>query len=242
MSSSSHGKKAVAPQERRRARRADVVRRIRGVYLNCPALGAAEFKVVNVSEYGLGLATSDVIPPPDIGKVFEGVLRVGLTSKTAKLKVVRKTREIIGIEFIDPDEMLRGAIRTFFQPELLGAALKPMKGSTSYHTVLQDPDGNGIDARFEKGDDGDRAIELRIEVLGNEFVWAEGTSLKWMQNGRGIPLDEYTRKQLLRYVANVASMSPAKQALLEVVLRTAPSDVGETEDLTTPTLRVRKDD
>ncbi|MCC7440739.1 MAG: hypothetical protein IT285_03840 [Bdellovibrionales bacterium] len=228
-------------QERRRARRADVMRRIRGVYLHCPDLGAGEFRVVNVSEFGLGLATSDVIPPPEIGTAFKGIVRVGLTNMNVDLKVVRRTKDIIGMEFVEPTEMLKGAIRTFFQPELLGAALKPAKGSTSYHTVLTDPDGNGIEAHFEKGAEGDRAVELRIEVLGNEFIWAEDTTLRWMQNGQSIPLDEYTRKQLLRYVANVGAMSPTKQSMLEKVLRTAPSDHDPTRDTNAPKLAGSKD-
>src|SRR5690606_20422079 len=103
---------------------------------------------------------------------------------------------------------------------------------------MADGEGNLLRADFEPSENGDSPVELELVILGNRFSWTEGGLLRWTQNGRVIPLDEFMRKQLIRYVSNVGAMSPSKRNLLEAVLRRSPSEGASGQSEPAPELDV----
>jgi hypothetical protein len=107
-----------AKNPRRVARANVVVRRLRSVWLNCPAISPELLQISTIGELGLGFVPDGPLPDLKPGDILEGKIATGLTVARIRFRIVYNRPEIVGAEFVEPSDLLRGAIRLFFANEL----------------------------------------------------------------------------------------------------------------------------
>lgn len=208
------------PSSRRRKERAFVGTRLQGVFVRCEALApGAELRVFNISELGVGvdaqLAAADA---PGAGAVLDGKLLVGRTVAPVKLRVVHRGREMIGLEFLDPSALLRGAIQKYFEPELAGASLRPVPDSTERKRLFASRSGDRLE--IELAETGAIA-RFAIQVLGNSVEWDGARGFELKQNAQSEPVPEFLRKQLVKLAESATAVDADVRAKLEAILKGA---------------------
>lgn len=207
--------------EKRRAQRANVRQRVKGVFLRCPELSAKDIRVANISEFGLGIETGGLSHVPERDETFDARLLVGYTTAPVRVKVVRQTGDLLGMEIVQPSELLRGAIRAFFQPELVGAAVRP-SGEVRDPEKVKDvrlhysDEENVMQAEFNDG----QVRALTVGILGISIEWSEGEPLKMIQNEREKSPDDYLRKQLVKFVHNIDGLPESAKREISNILVT----------------------
>jgi hypothetical protein len=208
-------KKSDGPS-RRRKDRANVGGRLQGVFLRSERLaGGRELRVYNISELGLGVEAEPVSSPPDPNEVFPGKLLVGTTVAPVQLRLVHLGPIVAGMEFVDPSGLLRGAIQRYFEPELVGASLRPSPASTGKKRIFESSEGDRLEIQTASAGVVER---FAIEVLGNSVVWETKSGLRLVQNGRSEPVPEFLLKQLVKLAKSAESIETELRSQVEAVL------------------------
>jgi hypothetical protein len=112
--------------QRRRVPRAHVAQRRRSVIFEAAALGPHPVRVVSIGELGVGFQVLAPLAPELLGTVVDGKLKIGLAVIKVQLRLLHCHSGVVGAEFVNPPDMLRGAIRLFFDGEF-----SPTEGSES---------------------------------------------------------------------------------------------------------------
>ena len=208
-------------KSRRRKERANVKKRLKGVYIRSEELSEKEIRVVNISELGLGVETSSLETPPQEGAEIEVHLLVGKTSAPVRVRVVHVNPEITGIEFVDPSSLIRGAVRNYFEPELVGASLRPVNEppdslppGTPFELKFQDKESNALALTVRDK----RIVAFAIGVMGNTVQWKHGGPVQLVQNGKTEPLGDFLRSQLVKFAQSADSVDPEYQQEFETIL------------------------
>jgi hypothetical protein len=203
-------------RSRRRKERANVKKRLKGVYLRSPELSSKDIRVTNISELGLGIETSGIEHAPASGADVEVRLLVGKTAAPVRVRVVHMSAEITGIEFLEPSDLIRGAIRAYFEPEIVGAAMRPVDGKkgAAGQLLFEDPEANTLSLTVASG----RLSAFSVGILGNSVEWKEGGPVQLIQNGRTEPLGDFMRNQLVKFAQSADALSPELQQELEAIL------------------------
>lgn len=203
--------------------RAVVQERFKGVYLRAPDLVAREIRVHDLSELGLGVEAGAVPQVPPEGKTFKAQLSVGNTSVMVDLRMVHVTAGIVGLVFISPTELVRGAIRAYFEPELIGAAMRPVgqgprriKGH-DWIRVYQDQRSNSLTLTWND----ERLRRFSLRFLGGQVDWAEGEAMTFRQNGKSHEISEHLKSQILKLIRNLETLEPDERKTFESVLAMA---------------------
>jgi hypothetical protein len=209
-------KKASDALSRRRKDRANVANRLQGVFVRCERLaGIRELRVFNISEHGIGVDPQLVKDPPGPKEVLDGKLLVGRTVAPVKLKVVHMGKEVMGMEFVNPSELLSGAIQQYFEPELVGASLRESAASSPKKRIYESMAGSRIDILLNPPG----VVEsFSIRVLGNSVEWEIKSGLRLVQNGKSEPVPEFLLKQLVKFVKSGEIIDPDLRNQLEAVL------------------------
>jgi hypothetical protein len=203
--------------------RANVRKRLQGVFLRCPELAEKDLRVFNVSELGVGVETAPIALSPEVGKVIEAKLLVGRTSAPVGIRLVHMTTEMTGFEFVNPSDLVRGAIRNYFENELVGASLRPVEGSgTAKGLCYADDQGN----RLELEVSGKRIQKFSFCVMGNQVEWVDGGQILLLQNARREPAPESLLKQLIKLVQSADFLDRSTQQGLERLLQKLPQETG----------------
>jgi hypothetical protein len=216
---------AAASSSKRRVERADVAKRLRGVYLRAAPLGTEPLRVVNISELGLGLESAGPAASLSRDQEFEGRLLVGKTNAPLRLRVVHATPEVIGMEFVEISDVLRAMIRRFFEAELSGASLKPEKpkgGGKSGSQTLEFSDG--ADHTLQLTVAAGQLRGLRIGLMGTSIEWATGGELRLVRNSKDEPVSEHLRAQLVKFIRSAQTLVPALRKQVESVLLVSDPD------------------
>lgn len=205
-------------RSRRRKERANVGKRLRGVYLRATELGEKECRIANVSELGIGVETENAHLPAT-GTLLNARLVVGHAAIPVTVKVIHATNPIMGMQFVAPSEELRSIIRSFFEPELAGASLR---------LVQSPPRVPGSDAVLRYSNDASDTLELviynnrikafRVGILGNTVEWSQGDDVALVQDDRRGELEDFLRAQLVKFVQNAEVIHPSHRRQLEAVL------------------------
>ncbi|MGK5088403.1 hypothetical protein WDW86_12660 [Bdellovibrionota bacterium FG-2] len=189
-------------ESRRKVPRANVQKRLKGVFLRCPEIlegVQAEIKVSNVSELGVGLDRSAVrgVPMSVFGAraEFDAHLLVGTAAAPVRIRCIHVSDRMIGFEFVKASETLQSLVRTCFEAELLGSGLHWVEGVDN---ELRDRMENSIWYTLSEG----KVSAFSIQLLGNRIEWREGAALAWEHAGRWEPLVDSLRKQLILFVQN----------------------------------------
>lgn len=202
---------------RRRKERANVRKRIRGVYIRSRELSSKDIRVANISELGLGLDTEGLEHRPAPDSLVEVRLLVGRTATPVQVRVVHVTAELTGIEFQEPSDLIRGAIRAYFEPEIIGASMRPAGHQTRNGAVehrFSDGGANSISIWVLQ----ETVFAFQIGVLGNSVEWKEGAPVRMIQNGRAEPLGDHLRNQLIKLVQSAEAIDPEIQEEIETIL------------------------
>jgi hypothetical protein len=211
------------PSSRRRSARAFVARRLRGVRLKSPAIGPAELHVVNISESGVGIETTSAATLPEAGQTFSAQLTVGKSLVAVELRVVHINPTVTGLAFVDPSELLRGAIRSYFEPELIAASMKAVGNQDSkvlgqdFTLKFQDEASNSVVLTINN----EQLRAFSIGILGNVVEWSEGGAICLVQNAQKEPIGDYLREQLIMFARSLeAAGSHHRQALETIIAST----------------------
>ena len=210
-------------QSRRRVERANVRRRLKGVFLSCPDLSEKDLRVVNLSENGLGVETDQVTRAPEIGSVSDAEFRVGYTRTPARVRLVHLNPQVSGLEFMEPSESLKNAIRAIFQPELAGARMRVV-GHRAKKTLM-----GPREVRYTDGKSHTLSLVVKNEhverftigVMGNTVEWSLGRPLQCIQNSQPVAMDEYQRKQLVKFVNSIEDLDREHREAIEKTLLSA---------------------
>ena len=136
-----------------------------------------------MAELGAGVELDEERPAPAKGKVFEAHLEVGYALIPLKIRVVYVRHGVAGLEYIGISEFIRGAIRTIFELELLGAAMKLKDPGT-------DSDDDAADYTLHYEDDRDNFFEVVVReeqvesfkvvcgAIGDSVEWSRENSLR----------------------------------------------------------------
>ncbi|MBN20659.1 MAG: hypothetical protein CL678_05160 [Bdellovibrionaceae bacterium] len=188
---------------KRRVERANVKRRLKGVYLRCDVLNKKEIRVLNISEYGLGVATAEVNTIPDSKKILDAKIVIGITPISVKIAMVRTTPEITGFEIIDPPALVTAAIRKFFEAEILGASMRAIGSvdpdATNTTISFSDQKTTKLVAQIKEGE----IYHLSIAAFGIHFEWDHIHPIHIVQNERKLKVKNYQRKALVEMVRNL---------------------------------------
>lgn len=203
----------MANPSQRKASRAVVKDRIKGVFVRCKDLSRKDLKVFNISELGVGIDTEGMDQIPEPGKPLEAEILVGYTKAPVTISLVHVTPTFAGMKFVNPTDLLRGAIKAFFDPELAGASIREINVK---HQPTPDERDVPPDLKFSDGKkctleiwiDNEEVNSFLIEMLGNEIFWEQGQSLKWHQNNSTHPIDDLFRNQLTKLVSNIEDLNP----------------------------------
>lgn len=208
-------------RHKRRAPRAVVYRRAKGVYLKCPKLSEKEFKVYSISEFGIGIERIVEPPAAPQGVSLEATLRVGMTVAPLKLRYASATPSVLGFEFVQPSEVLRSAIRHYFEPELVGAELIIKQGPAAkdqrtlgkpYQLILEHPKGARVEIHVEAQE---KLTRFTIEALGAKVTWERA-------KGFTAPVAEPLRKSLLSVVQNIQEIELSLRSAMEAAMSLLP--------------------
>ncbi len=210
------------PASRRRKERANVHHRLRGVTLKCPELSDSEIRVVNISELGVGveggILKADISPE----RVYDCKLLVGKAIIPVKIQVVHKSPDITGMQFVEASNLVCAAVRSCFEPELVGASLKLSS------TTMKAP--NQTEFRFEGKNqetvelttDPEGIFRFSITVLGNYVEWQRTKPLALIQGQRPYPVNQYLRKQLVQLVRSASAIPVNHRKEIETLLLVTP--------------------
>ncbi len=210
-------------RSRRRVERANVRRRLKGVFLKCPTLAPTDLRVYNLSELGLGVETSPIGQAPNAGTEMDARLVVGLTNAPVRVRLVHMNPQMTGLALIEPTELVQGAIRQYFENELAGAALRPVGPPPKivlgepYSLRFKDTKSNSIEIFYES----DRIVRFSLRVLGNQIEWNRGSPTQLVQESGKAPVSDMLRYQLLRFIQSSEALGDARQASLEEALLTS---------------------
>jgi hypothetical protein len=92
--------------------------------------------LLDVSELGARIATDEVEFTIRAGHVLRGTLNLdGLIMHAVEFRVVHCSTSFTGVEFVEPPEKLRAAIRSFYRFELAGASLQPVTSAETRNTL-----------------------------------------------------------------------------------------------------------
>lgn len=198
-------------------------RRLRGVFFRSPQLSSKDLRVCNISELGVGLDGSGVTQEVPRGKELDGKLLVGRSSVDVRLRFVHRTPTLLGFEFAASHELLQGAIRAYFESELVGASLHQRPGQgprRDQDLIFEDEQGNSL--WIQEGADG--VLRFKIEVLGNVVTWTRGAEVEFIQNGQKLALPDGLRRQLVSLVQSIEDVSTRDRVQIEhALLGSAPS-------------------
>lgn len=209
-------KKASASLTRRRKERANVENRLQGVFVKCDRLAPRqELRVFNISELGIGMDAHPVKQAPAVNDVLDCKLLVGRTVAPVKLRLVHMGPGLMGMEFVQPSELLRGAIQQYFEPELAGASLREAQDSRGKKRLYESREGDRLE--FQLGSAG-VVDKFAIQVLGNSVEWDRRNGLKLVQNGRVEPVPEFLHKQLIKLAQSAAAVDSELRKQLEAIL------------------------
>lgn len=205
-------------KSRRRTERANVHQRLKGVFFRCDHLSPQEVRVLNISETGIGIESVFLTPKAKEIKILEGHLFVGQTKTQAILRLVRSDFQTAGFEFVNPSDLLKGAIRLFFEAELAGANLQPVPQSGEEAPVHRYFDSHGNILEFESNDRG-KVQNFKMTFLGNHVVWDHQTQeLKLVFSDSTEPAGTFLRGQLVQFIRNAEIVAPSYRKQLEAIL------------------------
>ncbi len=211
-------------ESKRKVPRANVQRRLKGVFVRCPGFfGQRELKVLNISELGIGLDRSTlngVDPGVFSGRAeFDAQVLVGTAASPVRIRCIHLSDKLIGFEFVEPSDILRSLVNACFEAELLGSGLNWSEGAGAAQNDLRDASGNSIVYSLN----GEKVRSLEIQLLGNRVAWKEGASVAWEHLGRWVPLVDSLRKQLVLFVQNATALEGKIIRQLESILRAGSS-------------------
>lgn len=206
------------PSSRRRKERAQVSQRLRGVFFESPELSSQELRIHNISELGIGIETSQMGKPPALGQVVTGQMKVGYTQASLQIKMAHFTPTTAGFEFVDLPDIVRDAIRLYFEPEIAGASLR-LKGQSIDLLSYEDQNENRLE--ILKSSQGEMK-KFIFFVLGNQVIWSQPEGLQLSQNDLMQPLPEYFRRQLVSFIQNAREVDRFYAKQIENILRFLP--------------------
>jgi hypothetical protein len=204
-------------KSRRQKERANVQFRLKGVYFDCEHLFPSTVRVLNLSESGLGFESAFLTTKAKEIKILEGKLSVGRAIIPVILRLVRSDTVTAGFEFIHLTELLKGAIRIFFEAELAGAHLEPLP-QAQLDSPVRYQDSNGNHLEYETNERG-KIKKLAIHILGNQVAWDQQTSklnLILMEDTE--PVGAFLRGQLVQFVRNIEGLNGGLKKQLEAIL------------------------
>lgn len=210
---------------KRQSERANVKRRLKGVFLDCPELYENELRVTNISETGMGLDPKYVHALPPIGKALTGRLVMAGEKIVIAFCIKRLDPKIIGLEFLGSNEILKNAIRKFFEAELIGAKMR--KISNPARIKLGEPythrytDGRSNELEVTVLDS--QVVEFNFKVLGISVEWKQGSAIFVEQNNQRTRMGEQLRNQLLKLVHSLDALDPHLQEDIEAIIVESPS-------------------
>ena len=206
-------------RSRRRSERAHVLNRLKGVFIKCDLLTKPEVRVVNISDTGIWIETSYLTSEAKVSKTLSAKIIVGKTVAPVTLKLARLGGQVSGFEFVSPSGILRGAIRVYFEAELVGASLKPVKETDDEEEkprVLEFQDNKSNSLRIEVKEE--QVKKFDIDILGNQIIWSESGELCLLQNSKPHPIGSFLRKQVVQFIRNADTIAPPYRKQMERVL------------------------
>lgn len=209
-------KKASDALSRRRKERANVENRLQGVFVKCEKLAPGqEVRVFNISELGIGVDAQPVKQAPASNEILECKLLVGRTVAPVQLRLVHMGAQVMGMEFVEPSELLRGAIQQYFEPELVGASLRPTAASAGKKRIFESQDGGRLEIYLGPATVVEKFV---IRVLGNSIEWERKLGLRLVQNGRAEPMPEFLLKQLVKLAQSAEAVEPELRKQVVAIL------------------------
>ncbi|MGK5085854.1 hypothetical protein WDW37_21400 [Bdellovibrionota bacterium FG-1] len=200
-------------REQRRKERANVENRLKGVYLKCEVLSPKEMKALNISELGIGVGADALAKAPAANEVLQAKLSVGQTVATVKVRLVHLSLTLAGFEFVHPPSLLKGAIRRYFEPELVGAGLR-LVSSDENQQIFESTDGSRLTLSAPCG----VLQRFSIRVLGTDVQWDSTGGLRLLQHEQKQEVPEFLRRQLVKLVQSADELEPLIQRTLENIL------------------------
>lgn len=204
---------------RRRAERAEVGSRFRGVYLKCPCLSAGPIPVSNISEVGLGFENSEVRVPVEPGSSFDAAVLIGHSCISVQIRIVRVAGSCVGVEIVNPSNMFRLAIQRYLETELSASSLveqgrEPWNECPEGEICIYSSSGAGFKIYLEA----ENIRKFEIKVLGNFIEWSEGGEIQMRQNEILVPISDFFCKELLKFIRNAAVIGADRQHYIEAIL------------------------
>ena len=209
-----------SPSSKRRKERANVLYRLRGVFLECLDISPDALKIINISENGLGIEPALIKTPPQLHKTLPGKLIVGNVAAPLQLKLVRITPAVAGFEFVNLPEILRNGLQVIFESELVGANLQLVSRSTN---TLQYEDKIGNQLCISLSPQA-KVMKVSISILGNQVHWEKEQGFQLLQNEISSPISDGLRKQLTQFIQSVATIDMKYRKQIENLLKFLPID------------------
>lgn len=207
-------------KSKRLKERAQIQRRFKGVFIKSALLEPNEVRVLNISETGIGIPALALTPKAKEARTLEATLYVGNTVVPVTLRLTRASSQTAGFEFVDHSDLLKAAIRVFFEAELSGSYLKTKsQESTEFESKLHcfiDPKGNLLEFKINKNQ---KIQKFVITIFGNQVEWSlKKPELKLIQNKKENPVGSYLRSQLVQFIRNSQILDPPIRKQLELIL------------------------
>jgi hypothetical protein len=215
---------ASKPKSRRRSQRANVSERIRGVYLHAPTLSEQPVRVLNVSEHGVGLPAHSLENLPEPGTEIQGEIRIGSGRSEVTMCLVYANPAMMGFSFVEPSEVLQGAIRTFFDTEIAGAHFRLSKhevkdgeekfsfrGLTHHSLDVGTDEGNHKNVRW-----------FKLKAIGVELNYDRSKEeVQATQNERPSELNTHQRNQLRALLKNLDELPDEIRTVIDLLVLNA---------------------
>lgn len=136
-------------------------------------------KVFSISDLSTGGMAIRVLDAQDlmlfpVASEFDGTLNLRGHRVEVKARVRHLGSELVGCEFENASQELKGILLRFLDPELLGREIKPIPSSEPGTTWYHGP--SGTDLLFVRRADG-QFYRFTVFVLGNYVQWDEDGGL-----------------------------------------------------------------
>jgi hypothetical protein len=222
-------------RDRRRAHRASVKFRLRGVYLRCDELAVGEIRALNISETGIGLEVKGIQRLPHPEQKLQAKLLVGKIATPVTVRFVHANTEIAGFEFVEPAKIFQSALGAIFEPELVGTSLRPVRPQRASHLRFSDGRHTAIEITPPTSPGGEPRPfstppadfgRVTIWILGGKIETKAGGAIGHEVAGRIEPLGDSLRQILLRIIKNAAVIPTPLREQLEKHFMTQSSEQG----------------
>jgi hypothetical protein len=212
---------------RRKSERADVLHFQPEIRMDFQGLGPAPYRVQTVAEYGAGILLADHKTGPEKGGVYDSNLWIGDLSIPVKSRMLYVRRGVAGLEFIDPPDAIRRAIRSHFYVELAAAALSPLGAGAAPNTGPQRKliFGKGTPNRviIQLMQDTVQAWAIELALLEARAEWVAGGEVQGDWNESDEKTDVMIRSQFIGFVRNLRGLNRKIKNSIEEQLRKRPT-------------------